>query len=96
VNRLRILRALAAAESTVTELVAQVGLSQPLVSWHVGRLRAAGLVATRRLGRETLCRIRPEAFADFAVRQAAILGLAGVGAAAGTGTPEAGPERAAS
>lgn len=77
VNRLRIVRRLAAAEATVAELVAQVGLSQPLVSWHVGRLRAAGLVATRRLGRETFCRLRPERFDEFADRQAVILGLAG-------------------
>jgi DNA-binding transcriptional ArsR family regulator len=76
VNRLRIVRRLAEAEATVAELVAQVGLSQPLVSWHVGRLRAAGLVATRRSGRETVCRLRPEAFEDFAARQAAVLGIA--------------------
>jgi DNA-binding transcriptional ArsR family regulator len=69
-------RRLADAEATVAELVAQVGLSQPLVSWHVGRLRAAGLVATRRSGRETVCRLRPEAFEEFAARQAAILGIA--------------------
>ena len=87
-NRLRIVRALAGAESTVAELVAQVGLSQPLVSWHIGRLRAAGLVTTRRLGRETLCRLRPEAFASFADRQAAVLGLTGAAATK--------PERAAS
>jgi DNA-binding transcriptional ArsR family regulator len=77
VNRLRIVRSLAVAEATVAELVAQVGLSQPLVSWHVGRLRAAGLVTTRRIGRETFCRLRPEAFEEFAARQAVILGIAG-------------------
>ena len=76
-NRLRIVRRLAAGEATVTELVAQVGLSQPLVSWHVGRLRAAGLVTTRRSGRETFCRLLPEAFERFADRQSAILGLGG-------------------
>jgi DNA-binding transcriptional ArsR family regulator len=75
VNRLRIVRRLAAAEATVAELVSQVGLSQPLVSWHVGRLRAAGLVMTRRSGRETFCRLLPEAFNAFGDRQAAILGL---------------------
>ena len=75
VNRLRIVRALAAAEATVADLVAQVGLSQPLVSWHVGRLRTAGLVATKRIGRETICRLRPEAFDAFAARQADILGI---------------------
>lgn len=60
----------------MAELVAQVRLSQPLVSWHVGRLRAAGLVTTRRIGRETFCRLRPEAFDAFAARQADILGIA--------------------
>ena len=80
VNRLRIVRVLAGAESTVAELVKEVGLSQPLVSWHIGRLRAAGLVATRRLGRETFCRLRTEAFAAFAERQAEVLGLTGADA----------------
>jgi ArsR family transcriptional regulator len=60
----------------VAELVSQVGLSQPLVSWHVGRLRAAGLVMTRRSGRETFCRLLKEAFDVFTARQAEILGLA--------------------
>jgi DNA-binding transcriptional ArsR family regulator len=93
VNRLRIVRRLAAAEATVAELVSQVGLSQPLVSWHVGRLRAAGLVTTRRSGRETLCRLLPEAFDTFAARQAAVLGLA---APAGNDTDRPEGERAAS
>ncbi len=77
VNRLRIVRRLAAGAASVTELVAEVGLSQPLVSWHVGRLRAAGLVMTRRIGRETLCSVKPEAFDRFATRQRLVLGLAG-------------------
>ena len=38
----------------VSELIEHVGLSQPLVSWHLGRLRLAGLVETRRAGRETV------------------------------------------
>src|SRR3954451_20372672 len=42
VNRLRIVRRLAESEATVAQLIAHVGLSQPLVSWHLGRLRAAG------------------------------------------------------
>lgn len=79
-NRLRIVRVLAGAESTVADLVKEVGLSQPLVSWHIGRLRAAGLVATRRLGRETFCRLRPEAFTAFAEREAKVLGLSGAAA----------------
>ena len=91
VNRLRIVRRLADGDASVADLVAQVGLSQPLVSWHVGRLRAAGLVSTRRTGRETICRLVPEAFDAFAARQADILGLP---AAAGPARTDA--ERAAS
>ena len=75
VNRLRILRRLADGDATVTELVDHVGLSQPLVSWHLTRLRATGVVETRRQGRETICRLREEAFEEFAVRQRAALGL---------------------
>ena len=76
VNRLRIVRRLAESEASVAELIAHVGLSQPLVSWHLGRLRAAGVVETRRSGRETICRLREEAFAEFAVCERAILGFA--------------------
>jgi len=78
VNRLRIIRRLAAGAASVTELVAEVGLSQPLVSWHVGRLRTAGLVATRRIGRETVCSVKQEAFDAFATRQRTVLGLGDV------------------
>ncbi|HEY8868805.1 MAG TPA: metalloregulator ArsR/SmtB family transcription factor [Candidatus Limnocylindrales bacterium] len=77
VNRLRIVQRLARGDATVTDLIEQVGLSQPLVSWHLGRLRAAGVVETRRQGRETVCRLRGEAFAEFAARERAVLGFAG-------------------
>lgn len=77
VNRLRIVQRLAQADATVTELIEHVGLSQPLVSWHLGRLRAAGVVETRRNGRETIARLRTEAFDEFAMREQAALGLAG-------------------
>jgi DNA-binding transcriptional ArsR family regulator len=80
VNRLRIVRRLAESEATVTDLIEHVGLSQPLVSWHIGRLRAAGLVETRRKGRETVCVLRPEAWEAFVERERAALGLAGAAA----------------
>lgn len=66
---------LARGEASVAELMDHVGLSQPLVSWHVGKLRDAGVVATTRIGRETVCRLRTEAFAEFAAREQAALGL---------------------
>jgi ArsR family transcriptional regulator len=80
VNRLRIVRRLAHGDATVAELIAHVGLSQPLVSWHLGRLRSAGVVETRRQGRETVCRLRQEVFTEFAARERAVLGVARQGA----------------
>ena len=77
VNRLRIVRRLAHGPASVTDLIEQIGLSQPLVSWHIARLRAAGLVATMRKGRETTCSLRPEAFEAFVARERTVLGLAG-------------------
>ena len=75
VNRLRIVQRLARGRASVGELIEHVGLSQPLVRWHLGRLRAAGLIETTRRGRETLCALRPEAFARFAHRERDLLGL---------------------
>jgi ArsR family transcriptional regulator len=75
VNRLRIVQRLAQTDATVTELIDHVGLSQPLVSWHVGKLRAAGVVETSRIGRETVCRLRTNAFDDFVARERSVLGL---------------------
>src|SRR5947209_17749704 len=40
---------------TVTALTDMLGLSQPLVSWHLRKLRRAGLVHTRREGRQVYC-----------------------------------------
>ena len=76
VNRLRIVQRLARGDASVSELIEQVGLSQPLVSWHLGRLRLAGLVETRRSGRETVSRLLPEAFEAFGRYERRVLGLA--------------------
>lgn len=89
VNRLRIVQRLALGDATVSELILQVGLSQPLVSWHLGRLRFAGLVETRRAGRETVSRLIPEAFERFATYERRILGL-------GLGSPATAPASPAS
>ena len=73
VNRLRIVQRLSQGAATVTELIDHVGLSQPLVSWHIGKLRTSGIVTTRRSGRETLCSLRPEAFDEAAARERLLL-----------------------
>jgi ArsR family transcriptional regulator len=84
VYRLRIVKRLAEGPATVGDLIETVGLSQPLVSWHVGRLKAAGVVQTRRAGREVMCQLRPNVFNEVAERERVLLGLAGAAAAATT------------
>jgi len=42
-------------EITVTELTEILSLSQPLVSWHLRKLKRAGLARTRRVGRQVYC-----------------------------------------
>lgn len=53
-SRLRILRLISDAPSSVQELVAATGLSQPLVSQHLRSLRLGGLAVGERNGREIL------------------------------------------
>ena len=55
-SRLELMRRLVEAPCTVSELVAQTGLSQPLVSQHLRTLRVAGLVFAERLGKEVTYR----------------------------------------
>jgi ArsR family transcriptional regulator len=53
--RLRILEQLARRELTVSEIARGLRMSQPLVSWHLHRLKVAGLVRMHREGREVHC-----------------------------------------
>ena len=76
VNRLRIVRRLAVGDATVAELTAHVGLSQPLVSWHLGRLRAAGVVETRRMAARRLPPARRRRSPNSPPAKRAILGFA--------------------
>ena len=76
-TRLRMLQRLAQAPATVTELIAHVDLSQPLVSWHLRRLRSAGVIVTRRAGREVICTLSREMLDYFRARESELLGLAG-------------------
>ena len=59
----------------MTELIDHVDLSQPLVSWHLRRLAVAGLVETRRSGREVICTLSRDALERFHEREQAMLGL---------------------
>ena len=75
-TRLRMLQRLAHHDATVTELIEHVDLSQPLVSWHLRRLRAAGVIDTKRTGREVICTLSREALNYFRARESDLLGLA--------------------
>lgn len=75
-TRLRILQRLSDGDGTVGDLMRHVDLSQPLVSWHIRRLRAAGLVKTRRNGRETICSLSRETLTRFREQESSLLGLA--------------------
>ena len=56
-RRREILDVLAGGELSVTDLVARLGLSQPLVSKHLRVLREVGLVHVRDAGRQRLYRL---------------------------------------
>ena len=60
VVRLEMLSVLAERECTVNELAEALDKSQPLMSWHLRRLKAAGIVKMRRSGRETYCSLDRE------------------------------------
>jgi DNA-binding transcriptional ArsR family regulator len=68
-TRLLVLRWLAErGELSVTELAAELRVSQPLISWHLGVLRRVGLVSVRREGRMVRYSLDREAFFSFLER----------------------------
>jgi DNA-binding transcriptional ArsR family regulator len=56
-RRREILDVLAGGERSVSDLVEQLGLAQPLVSKHLRVLREVGLVVVREQGRQRLYRL---------------------------------------
>jgi DNA-binding transcriptional ArsR family regulator len=74
-TRLRIIGILAeVGPLPVGELSTRVGLSQPLISWHLRILRLAGVIDTRRQGREAICRLRTAAFEELHEAEARLIG----------------------
>src|SRR3954469_3057137 len=76
-TRLRLMQRLAEGPATVTELTSHVDLSQTLVSSPLHRLKAAGVVETRRAGREVICTLSRDLVSHFRARESELLGLAG-------------------
>jgi DNA-binding transcriptional ArsR family regulator len=58
----------------VNQLSREVGMSQPLISWHLRILRLAGVVDTQRQGRTTICRLRTAAFEELHDAEARLVG----------------------
>lgn len=74
-TRLRVIGLLAElGPMRVNQLSARVALSQPLISWHLRILRLAGLIDTRRQGRETICQLRVAAFEELHETEARLIG----------------------
>jgi DNA-binding transcriptional ArsR family regulator len=74
-TRLRIIGLLAeGGPMPVHALSAGVGLSQPLISWHLRILRLARLIDTQRQGRTVICRLRLAAFEELHETEARLIG----------------------
>lgn len=65
-TRIALVERLAVGEAALTELARPMAMSLAAVQKHVRVLEAAGVVATRKEGRERRCRLEPDAFADAA------------------------------
>jgi ArsR family transcriptional regulator len=59
-TRLRILALMARSEICVCDLTERLDLSQPLISYHLGKLRGAGMVRARREGNWVYYSLDPE------------------------------------
>ena len=85
-NRLRILAALTRAETCVCDLIDELGLAQPLVSYHLGKLRKAGLVRSRREAQWIYYSLDPVAWEELIAPLAGVLSLPGLPPQAAFGT----------
>src|SRR5215207_4446275 len=61
-NRLRIVAALAESETCVCDLIDELDLPQTLVSYHLAKLRKAGLVRSRRSAQWVYYSLDPDAW----------------------------------
>lgn len=74
-TRLRVIGLLAEiGPMPVNVLSSRVGLSQPLISWHLRIMRLAGVIDTERQGRATICRLRTAAFEELHDAEARLVG----------------------
>jgi ArsR family transcriptional regulator len=73
-TRLRILSELGThKQASVSELSRALGVTQPLISWHLRILKRVRLVATRRQGRQVLCSANRGTIVEFEERLQALM-----------------------
>jgi ArsR family transcriptional regulator len=69
VTRLRVVQLLATeGEQTVSELARRLRVSQPLLTWHLHRLKRSGVVKSVRVGREVRCSFDRDQFTRMSER----------------------------
>ncbi len=73
-NRLRILAVLTKTETCVCDLIDELGLPQPLISYHLRKLREAGLVQARREAQWIYYSLDPAAWQHLTAPVVDILG----------------------
>lgn len=64
-TRFRVVQLLAGGERCVCELQAELGAAQPRLSFHLKKLKEAGVVSDRRDGRWVHYRLVPEALEEM-------------------------------
>jgi DNA-binding transcriptional ArsR family regulator len=64
-TRRRIVDALRRRESSVSDLVAMLAMSQPAISKHLRVLRAAGIVSSRTAAQQRIYRLEPGPFREL-------------------------------
>lgn len=74
VTRLRIVQLLATeGEQAVSEIARRLRVSQPLLTWHLHRLKRSGVVRAARVGREVRCSFDRERYVEMSERGARTL-----------------------
>ncbi len=91
-TRFRVVQLLAAGERCVCDLQADLGAGQSRLSFHLKKLKEAGVVADRRRGRWVYYRLAPEALEEMRAFLAEVRdpGLAGDGLSTASGAQEQG------
>ena len=58
---------------TVSELQREIRIGQPLMTWHLHRLKRAGIITMARTGREVRCTFERERFSELQDRTFRVL-----------------------